>query len=130
MIPELASKYNLWQVGSVIFLMVYHKYKVGRALMYMQHKNMVCGKLHIFHYLFLDQNINVNAYSTPFLYEDLDVDHKVVMMGIGLYQNIFSLLYVQHKHYTEHDTLYLCNLFYWLFLFICPDSWLQVYNYP
>ena len=66
MILKLASKYNLWQVGSVIdSLKVYHKSKGGQALVYMQQRHMVCGKLHICHDLFLDQNLDDNAYLIP-----------------------------------------------------------------
>ena len=62
MIPELTSKYNWWQVGSVlVYLMVYHKTKVYQALMYMQHKHIVCGDLHINHDLVLDQKVNYSA---------------------------------------------------------------------
>ena len=74
---ELASKYNLWQVGSVrVSLKVYQKSKVIQAFIYMQHRHMLCGELHICHDLFLDQNVNDNAYSTPYLHEAYDVDHK------------------------------------------------------
>ena len=51
MIPELSSKYNLWQVGSVFKKIVDQKSMVGQALMYMQHMHMVCGELHICHEL-------------------------------------------------------------------------------
>ena len=74
----------------LVSLMLHHKSKVGQALMYMQHRHMECGELHIFHDLFLDQNVNGNAYSTPLLHEALDVDHKMVVLGIGLYHNTFS----------------------------------------
>ena len=90
----------------------YWKSKVFQALMYMQHRHMVCGKLQIFHYLDLDQNVNDNAYPTPLLHEALDVNHKMVMLVIGWYRNKFSNLCVQHQHYSEHDTLFLFILFY------------------
>ena len=88
--------------------------------MYLQHRNMVCGKLHIFHDLVLYQNVNDNAYSTPLLHEALDVYHKMVILGIGLYHNTFSDLCVQHQHYPEHDTLCLSFLFYLIFFYIFP----------
>ena len=75
-----------------------------------------------FHDLVLDQSINDNSYSTVFLYGALDMDHKMVILGIGLYHNTFSHLCVQHQHYNEHDTLYLSILFYWIFLCISPDQ--------
>ena len=58
-----------------------------------------------------DQNVNNNAYSTPLLHDDLDVDHKMVMLGIGLYHNTLSHLCVQHQHYPEHDILCLSIFF-------------------
>ena len=63
--------------------MVYQKSKVGQVLIYMQHRHMECDKLHIFHDLSLNRNVNYNAYSTPLLHEVLDVDHKMVMLVIG-----------------------------------------------
>ena len=54
----------------------------------------------------------------PLRNEALDVDHKMVMLGIGLYHNIFSLLCVQHQHYPEHGTLCLSVFFNWLFFCI------------
>ena len=83
--------------------MEYHKSTVGQSLMYMQHRHMVCGESHIFHDLVLDQNMNNNSYSTPLIHEPLDVDHKIVIMGIGLYHNKISHICVQHQHYPEHD---------------------------
>ena len=88
---------------------------------------MVCGKFHIYDDLVLDKNVNGNDYSTPLVHEDLDVDHKMVMLKIGRYQNTFSHLCVQHQHYTEHDTLCMSILFYWLFSYIFPDQRLHVY---
>ena len=55
--------------------------------MYMQHIHMVCSELCIFHDLILDQTVNDNAYSTPFFHEDLDVNHNMLMLGIGWYHN-------------------------------------------
>ena len=60
----------------------------------MKHKNMIYGEFHIYPYLVLDQNENDNAYSTPLRHEALYVDHKMVMLRIGLYHNKFSLLFV------------------------------------
>ena len=92
MSQELASKYNMWQVGSgLVYLKVYQKSKVGQELMYKQHRQMVCGELHICHDLVLDQNVNYNTYSTPFHHEAMDVYHKIVMMVIGLYHNTFHI---------------------------------------
>ena len=123
MSPELANKYNLHQVGSVpISLNVYQKSRVGKALMYIQHMHMVCGELHICHDLVLDKNLNYNAYSTPLLHEALDVDHKMVILGIGLYYNTCSHICVQHQNYNEHDILCLFIFFYWLSFFILPDQ--------
>ena len=65
----------------------------------MKHRHMECGKLHIYHDLVLDQKVTVNAYLTSLLREALDVDQKMVMLGVGCYQNIFSHRCVQHQHY-------------------------------
>ena len=94
-----------------VLFIEYWKSKVGLALMYMQHRHMVCGELHIFRDLDLDKNINDNAYPTPLIHEALDVNHKMVMMGIGLYCNTFSHICVQYQHYPEHDTLCMSILF-------------------
>ena len=64
---------------------------VDQALMYMQHRNMVCGVLNIFHDLDLDQTVNDNAYPTPLLHEALDVNHRMTMLGIGWYHNTFHI---------------------------------------
>ena len=106
----------------LVSLKLYHNSKVGQALMYMQHRHMVCGELHICHDLILDQNVNDNAYSSFLRHEALDVDHKILILVIGLYHNIFSLICVQYHHYPEHDTLCPSILFYWLFLCIFPDQ--------
>ena len=112
MIPELAIKYNLWQVGSVLVsLRLYQESKVGQELMYMQHRYMVCGKSHILHDLVFDQNVNDDDYSTPLIHETLDVDQKMVILVIGLYNNIFLHICVQHQHYPEHDIICLYILF-------------------
>ena len=99
----------------LVSLKVYQKYRVGKALMYIQHRHMVYGESHICHDIVLDQTVNDNAYSTPLLHEALDVDHKMVMPGIGFYHNKFSHLCVKHQHYPEHDNLCLYIFFYWLF---------------
>ena len=70
----------------------------------------------------LDQNVNDNAYSTPLLHEALYVDHKMVMLGIGLYHNIFTHICVQHQHYPEHDIICLSIFFYFLFFHIFPNQ--------
>ena len=90
---------------------------------------MVCGKLHICHEIVLDQHVDGNAYSTPLLHEALYVDHKMVMLVIGLYHSKFLLLCVKHQNYPEHDTLCLFIFFYWLFLCLSPDQRLHVYNH-
>ena len=66
-----------------VLLTEYQESKVCKVLMYMQHRHMVCGKLHICHDLVLDKKLNGNAYSTPLIHEALDVDHKMAMLGIG-----------------------------------------------
>ena len=125
--PELANKYNWWQVGSVpVFFTEHRKSMVGQALMYMQHSHMVCGKFHIFHALDSDQNINDNAYPTPLLHKALDVNHRMLMLGIGWYHNTFSYLCVKHQNYPEHDTIYLSIFFYWIFFCLSPNQWLHV----
>ena len=96
--------------------------------MYMQHSHVVCGELHISHDLYLDQKVNDNVYPIPLLNEDLDMNHKMVMLGIGWYQNTFSHLCVQHQHYPEHDTLCVFIFFYWLFPYILTDQLLHVYG--
>ena len=98
--------------------------------MYMRHRHMVCGKFYICHNLDLDQNLNGNAYQTPLLHEALYVNHKIIMLLIGWYHNIFSHICVQHQNYPEHDTLCLSIFFYWIFS--CPylDQWLHVYDAP
>ena len=101
----------------LVYLQVYHISKVCLALMNIQRTHMECGELHICHDLVLDQNLNDNAYSTPLRYEALDVDHKMVMLGIGLYYNKFSLLCVPHQDYPEHDTLCM-YIFNWIFLYL------------
>ena len=129
MSPELANKYSWWQVGSVpVYLTEYHQSKFCTALMYIQLRHMVCGQLHIFHDLFLYQNINDNAYSTPLLHEALDVDQKMAMLIIGWYQNTFWNICEQHQHYPEHDTICLSILFYWFFSYILPDQRLHDYE--
>ena len=77
-----------------VLMTEYRKSMVGQALMYMQDRNMVCGEFHIFYDLDLDKNVNDNAYQTSLLQEALDVNHKMVTLGIGWYQNTFSHLFV------------------------------------
>ena len=77
----------------------HRKSMVDRALMYMQHRKMVCVELHIFYDLDLDQTVNDNDYPTPLLHEALDVNHRMVMLVIGWYHNTFSYICVQHQHY-------------------------------
>ena len=103
--PELVSKYNLWQVRSVLVsLELYQKSNVGQVSMYVQHKRKLCSKFHIFYDLVLVQNVNYNAYSNPWIHEALDVDHKMSMLGIGFYHNTFSHICVQHQHYPVYET--------------------------
>ena len=73
---------------------------------------MVCCELHIYHELVLDQNVNDNYYSPPFLHEALNVEHKMAMLVIGLYHNTFSNICVKHQHYPEHGILCLSIFFY------------------
>ena len=84
----------------------------------MQHRHMVRGEIHICHDLVLYQNTNYIFKSTPSLHEALD---EIVMLEIGLYHNTFSLICVQHDHYTEHDTLCLSIFFYLISFYILPD---------
>ena len=109
-------------VACLFFLTEDRKAMVGKSLMYMQHMYMVCGELHICHDLILDQNVNDDAYSTPLIHEALDVNHKIVMLGISLYHNTFSHLCVNYQHYPEHDNLCLSILFYCIFSYIFPDK--------
>ena len=73
--------------------------------MYIQHKHMLCGEFHI-----CDENVNDNVYSTTFLHEALDVNHKMVMLGIGWYHDKFSHIFVQHQYYPKNYTLCLSIL--------------------
>ena len=84
--------------------------------MYMQHKHMVYGELHIHHYLVLYQTGNDNTYSTPLRHEVCNVDHKNLMLGIDLCYKTFSHLGVQHQHYPEHDTICLSIFFHESFI--------------
>ena len=57
MIPELANNYSWRQVGTMpVSLMKYQKSKVFPVFMYIQHRKMVCGKLHICNDLVLYKN--------------------------------------------------------------------------
>ena len=66
-----------------ILLNEHRKSMVDQALMYMQHRKMVYGELHICHEIYLDQNVYDNSYPNPFLHEDLDGNHIMVVLGIG-----------------------------------------------
>ena len=68
----------------------------------MQHKQMVCRELHNLNDLVLDQNLNDNTYSTPVPHEAFDVDHKLLIIGIGYYHNSFSLICVQRKPQNDN----------------------------
>ena len=89
---------------------------------------MVYGELQIYHEIVLDQNENDNAYSTPLIHEALDVNHKILMLGIGWYQNKFSHICVKHQNHPEHNTLCLSIFFYCLFSYIFPDQLIHIYN--
>ena len=89
---------------------------------------MEYGESHICHELVLYQNVNDNAYSTPLLHEALEVDHKMLILGIGLYHNKIYHLCAKHQHYPEQDTLCMFILFHWIFFYILPDQWLHVYD--
>ena len=91
--------------------MVYHISKVCITFIYMQHKHMVYGELHIHYYLVLDKNSNDNAYSNPFRHEVWNLEHKIVMLGIDLCYKTFSHIGVQHQHYPEHDIVCLFIFF-------------------
>ena len=82
--------------------------------MYKQYKHMVYGELHILQFLDLDQNVNDNAYSTPLLHDALYVEHKMVMLGIGLY----------HKkiHIFVCNTSIILNMILYVCLFSFTDS--------
>ena len=103
-------------------MMLYQISKVCLALMYMQHKHMVYGKLHIYPYLVLDQNTNDNDYSTSLRHEVCNVEHKMIVMVIDLCYNTFSHLGVQHQHYPEHDTVCLSIFFPWTIYCSFPDQ--------
>ena len=120
----LSNRCNWWHVYNVlVYMMIYQISKVCLSFMYMQHKHMVYGKLHIHHYLFLDQNVSDNSYSAPLRHEVWNLDHKMVIMVIDLCCNTFSHLCVKHHNYPEHDTFCLSILFSWIFFCICPDQW-------
>ena len=57
---------------------------------------MIHGKFHICRELDLNQNIYDNAYPTPLLQEASYVNQKMVILGIGWYQNTFSHICVQY----------------------------------
>ena len=111
----MANKCTWWKFYSaLVHLMVYHISKVCLALIYMQHKHMVYGKLHIYPYLVLDQNANDNAYSTLLHREFWNVYQKNVILVVNLCYNKFSHLGVQHQHYPEHYTVCLSIFFPWI----------------
>ena len=95
--------------------MVYHIYKVFLALMYMQHKHMVYGKLHIYLYLVLDKNANDNVYSTPLRHEVWNVEHKIIILGIGFV--------------TIHFHILVCNISIILnmIMFVCSFSFHELF---
>ena len=74
-----------------LFFNEHQKSMVGQTLMYVQHRHMVYGKFHICHDLDLDQNVYDNAYPTLLLHDALDVNHKMVMLGVGWYRNTFHI---------------------------------------
>ena len=125
----LANKCTRWQVYSaLVCLVVYQISKVCLALMYIQHKHMVCDELHIFPFLDLGQNKNENAYSTPLRHEVWNVEHKMIILRIDLCYNTCSHIFVKHQHYTEHDTLCLSIFFLWIFfkLYLINDTIFRV----
>ena len=83
---------------------------------------MVYVKLHIQHYLVLDQNESDNSYSYPLRHEFWNVDHKMAMMEIDLCFNTFSHLFVQHQNYIENDAICLFIFFPLIFFCILPDK--------
>ena len=97
----------------------HQKSMVGQSLMYMQHRNMVCGEFHICHYLDLDQNVYDDAYPIPLIHEALVGNHILVILGISYYHNKFSHICVQHHHYPEHDNICLSIFIYRIF-FLFP----------
>ena len=79
----------------------------------LNNKHMLYGKLHIYPYLVLDQNANDNDYSTSLRQEVCNVEHKMIIMVIDLCSNTFLHIFIQHQHYSEHDTVCLSILFPW-----------------
>ena len=88
---------------------------------------MVCGEFHIFNDLVLDQNVNNNAYPTPLLHESLDVNPKMIMLGIGWYHNIFSHL-ICNISIILNMILSICPFYFTGFFYIASDQWLHVYH--
>ena len=103
--------------------MEYQISKVYLAFMYKENMHMVYGELHILSYLALDQNANYNSYSAPLRQVVWNVDQKRVILGIDLYYNTFSHLWVPPHHYPEHDTFFLSVFFPWIFFLIFLDQW-------
>ena len=88
----LANKCTCWQVYStLIYMMKCQISMISMALMYMQHKHIVYGELHILPYLVLYQNKNDNAYSTLLRHEVWDVNQKIIIQGIYLCYNTFHV---------------------------------------
>ena len=60
--------------------------------MYMQHRYMVYDELHIHYYLFLNQNANDDAYSTPLSHEVWNMDNKFQLwefLCVTIHFNLF-----------------------------------------
>ena len=88
----LANKCTWWLVYSaLVYLMVYHISKVCLELVYIQHNHVVYGELHIYPYLFLDQNAYDNAYSTSLRHEVWNMDHKMILLGIHSHMFLFNV---------------------------------------
>ena len=115
---ELASKYNLWQVGSVLFFNGIPEIH-GWSRIYV-HSTQTHGMWWITHMEWpnFGSKMSDNDYPTPLLHEALDVEQKMVMMEIGSYYNKFSHLCVQQQHYPEYDIICL-SIFSYLPIFLC-----------
>ena len=97
MIPELANRYNLRQVGRVlVFLKVYHNPSLVKH--------------------WCTYNIVTwNAASCTYVMTQFGIKTQMVMLRIGFYHNKFSHICVKHQHYPEHDILCMSVFFYWIF---------------
>ena len=80
---------------------------------------MVYNEIHIYPYLFFDQNANDNAYSTPLLHEVCNVDHKMIVLGIGFYI-IHSHMLVCNIGIILNRVLSVCPFSF--LVFFCPDQ--------